>query len=293
MARKREGPIKRFYKKNLNPKLDEVGLVASAFGGYGLAGTYGDFFKEVKRGYLQNVSAATRKKARKMSLSRQMKFPKFHAEMKKVDRVNRVIERNLLTKEEAKRIRSRINYNFREPQVSKFAFFKRAKHSYRAVKNPYYSSAKQKIVPDEAYPYLKKANRKAIFRALRRVSLPALGYAGVTFLAVPSARAFQAKYAKRRKFDKEFRRGVSRGVLSPIQGYLKGAALDEELAKRPWLRASKTIRAKEGRYHQMYGQGVQFYKGTSGMRASEIRVLDRDMARMRELRRRAKRRRGK
>ena len=118
-------------------------------------------------------------------------------------------------------------------------------------------------------------------------------FATGAILAIPAAKGIQASYRPKRKIKKGVKRNIYRGYITPTKGYLYGSTLDKALKKYPALRGSRKVRSLEGRYAQMYGQGVQFHKGTSGMRSQDIEKLDRDLRKIAERRRISKRRRGK
>ena len=273
--------VRKYYRENLNPWLDEAGAVGSVAGAHYLGDTYRKFFKQVRSEYISNVTKATKRKG---FVAKQMSFKG----IKRKDSIE-----PFLSKEQAKIIKKRIYKNFSEPQKTKFGFFPTSRKWIRAIRSPYRVKTQDLPIPSHAKSALKKLNRRSVFRVLKKSSPKALVLLGVTFGSIPLSKAIQAKYSEKRKFKKEFKKGVQRGIINPYIGYSKGANLDKLLAKHPYLRASKTIRAKEGRYAQQYGQGVQFWKGTSGMKSEDLKKLDRDTARLLEQRRLAKRRRGK
>ena len=282
----------RFYKKHIDPNLDEAAAVVSAAGGYYASDQYKKFFKDTRREYIKNVSDLTRRK-RPKPFTPQLKLKGFDRAMRKsMGRVELGERAPYLTPIEAKRLKSRIYVNFKPATSSKFSFFPTSRKWIKAVINPYKS--KQDLGIDrDALKLLRKKNKRSAFRSLAKRSPKALALVALTFGAIPATKAMQARYAKKRKFKKEVTRSIRRGAINPATGYFRGSALDKTLQKHPYLRASKTIRAREGRYAQQYGQGVQFWKGTSGMKAEEIKKLDRDTKRLLELRRIKKRRRGK
>ena len=329
----------------------EAGGVSTYFGFHHLSKVYDEVKKDIRAGYLQNITSATRSKKPK-----QVKFHK-PAELKQIKREyakrlamakkNKQLKlwnfpkppkplllpppkpktidpEPLLLKDEAQTLRNKVKYRFKkDPRRSKFAFFKDFRRDIEAIRNPYgyhrekrsfkslfrfkkadrgglglvvnpgFKRFKSWTLDKETGNELRKRNIRTLKRTLKRATPKALIFAGIGFGSLPLAKAIEAKYSKKRKFKKSLRRNISRGIVQPVYGYAGGSALDVALTRYPYLRGSKKIRALEGKYAQKYGQGVQFYKGTSGMRVEDIAKLDRDLARIAEQRRRAKRRRGK
>ena len=293
--RKKRGWI----RERINPWLDDFAGVATLGAGYGLSGTFKDFKKDVRRSYVRNVNRLSKKKVRK---SPQLSF---------MGKKQTIDIDPVFTKSEAKMLKSRIYSKFRESgKGQKFRFFKDLKRSFSAMRNPYTSSTG--FTPEKwQMDILRKGQRKKIFKIARRYAPKSLLFTGLAFGSVPLAHAIQADYSSKRKFKKEFKKSVRRGAVTPTLGYIRGERLDKVLTKYPALRGSKRIRALEGKYAQQYGQGVQFWRGTSGLSKAEIKQIesgykkgqtltqadikkiDRYFKTVNEYRRRAKRSRGK
>ena len=78
---------------------------------------------------------------------------------------------------------------------------------------------------------LTRLNRRSLgkqgLKTLKNVA-PALA---LTFLSLPVARAIQARYAPKRKFRKEFRKGIKRGITEPFIGAGAGIPLQKGLGQ--------------------------------------------------------------
>ena len=239
--------------------------------------------KDVKSSYIKNITKLSRRKMRvpAKQLAFNLEGGKRPAKFRSVA---------LIDKTTASKLKSRINYNFREGKGGKFRFFGDTKQVFRGIARPYFSKKGKNIhLPTETWKQLRAANRKSLKKVLpgRFGRIALFGSA----LLLPSlTKTFQQKYSRKRKFKKEVKRSVRRGVINPVKGAFYGKTLDQILRKYPSLRGSRSIRQAEGRYAQLYGQGVQFYRGTSGMRKEDIDKLNSALA---ERRRISKRRRGK
>ena len=260
---------KSAFRKWVNEWADEGAGIATLWGGTELTKTIRDIHSDTRKAYRRNL---------KYRKSKQLTFKGRRG----------VVTHN---KKEAQAVRNLIDKNFKvRGKHTKYDFFPRTIKTIRAIRNPFRGA---KGIDKELLKTLTISNKRSLKKILKNYSRKGLITGAVTFGAYPIARALQADYTPKRKFKKTLRRNVSRGIVQPVYGYAGGSALDQALTRYPYLRGSKKIRSLEGRFSQKYGQGVQFYKGTSGMRAEEIAKLDRDLARIEEMRRRAKRRRGK
>lgn len=262
--RKFKTDFKRKYNK-IKPELpgyaDEAGLVVSAGSSYFLRNLGIDAYQQTKKAYLKNLANQQRIKGGAK-----------------------------LTPYQYKSLRKKMAKDFKIPdRVGKFGFYRKLTRGLKAT----YPIVRDKKISAKKIKYLNQQNLRSLRKiALKKTPMALLLSAGV-FGTVPAIRSAQAKYSPGRKFKKEAKQNLSRGIVKPTLGYAMGKPLDDALSQMPYLRASKTVRKLEGKYHQRYGQGVQFYKGTSGLRAEDIQKLNRDIARRDELRRRAKRKRGK
>ena len=252
---------KKQFKKDFPKYLDEAGAVASAGGAYFLGMKVSDVYYDLRKGYQKNITNMTKLKSGRG-----------------------------ISKDKAILLKKDIVKKFKFPErLGKFGFFKKAHRGIKAINPKSVGSGLNKAQRD----YLISRNKK-LFRSVIVKNLPAsLGYSALVFGSLPAVRSYQARYAKKRKFRKELKGTLKRGIVSPVYGYAVGKPLDDLLVQAPYLRASKTIRSKEGKYHQKYGQGVQFYKGTTGLKSEDIMKLSRDKRRRAELVRISKRRRGK
>ena len=313
MARRKKRSKFGQYVSDLS---DEAAGVVSLGATYGLGNVYRDYVDDARRAYYKNIRSATKIKQPLPPMKpisppktahpygpTQQKFgfikpleKKLYKSIRKARK--KIVMDPLLTQHESVKLREIVKRNFSKPtRGSKFRWGADIKRTFLSLTDPYSLKARKSGFkpPSETLAYLKKANR----RSLRKLALMPRrlmwtgALLGTAFGAIPLAKWGQARYSKSRKFKKEFRKRVYRGVITPAKGYAYGSALDRALQKYPALRGSRKIRSLEGKYAQMYGQGVQFYKGTSGMRREEIQKLDRDLKRIVEQRRRAKRRRGK
>ena len=257
------------FRDKITPYVDDLGVIASGYGATQLPFHYRDTIGDVKKLYLKNISSLGKKRIRIVD-NPQMIF-KFGGP----DEVH-LSTKPLLKKDQLNKIRNRVQYKFRKNiKRSNFRFFRELKRDVSAL-NPRIS----KDIPKELVRLNRRSLRKVTLRNLRS-ALPALG---LTFLSIPLAKAYQAQYAKKRKFKKEFKRGVKRGIVSPIYGATVGIPLSEAFDKHPYLRKSKSIRSLEGRLSQKYGQGVGFYKGSSGFTKEERKKLEKSLEEYRRVR---------
>ena len=284
------------FREFAHEALDEVAGVGSVWGGIGLTHQYKDFLEDTRRAYYKNIRGATSKSASLPPLKTGWGYDPSQRQYGFIKKIDRSIKMDpLLTKAEGSKLRILVKNNFSRPtRGRKFRFFADAKKYYKAVRSPYYSKSGRAFKPSqEALSYLNKRNKASLRKILRKNWLKFGALGALTFGAIPAAQGIQARYAPKRKVKKEFKKRVYRGTITPVKGYVYGSALDKALAKYPALRGSRRVRSLEGKYAQMYGQGVQFYRGTSGMSSEDIQKLDRDLKRIVEQKRRAKRRRGK
>jgi len=226
-------------KKFTDKYIDEVGAVASGFGALHLRTYVPDFYRETKSSYLKNITKL--KKAGK------------------------------LTDAQVKRFRRQIHGGFSKPVKGRSFRFLREAKKFGALFRP----GSFKGSPKD----LRKLNRKALLKAGLRTTRRALPALGLTFLAAPAAQAYQAKYAPKRKFKKELKKNVRKGIINPVAGGALGIATQNILDDHPYLRRAKSVRRWEGRISQKYGQGVGFYKGSSGMTHDEQERLNQSLRR--------------
>ena len=293
MAQRRKQTRWNRFRTWINPALDDFAGIGVLTGSTGLTTIIRDVHSDTKKAYKSNVTDITRVKQKSPQLTFAGQKPY-------------MLERN-----EARKIKELIERNFKvRNRGEKFGFYPRTFKTVKAIRNPFRNPKKLRI-QKEVLNELRARNIKSFKKVLRFHSPKTALMTGLTFLSFPVARALQADYAPKRKFKKELGKTIKRGAITPTIGYIGGSNLDRLLTKYPSLRGSRKIRQLEGKYAQKYGQGVQFYRGTSGLSKQEIKQiesgykrgqtltqadikkLDRYFKTVNEYRRRAKRRRGK
>ena len=256
MAQRRRKQSK--FRRLSGEYVDDLAVLSAGYGAFQLPYHYTDFVGDTKRSYLKKVSSLSKRRVR-IDAPEQLSFSGFSQPKTKP----------IIGKREATRLRNQIHKAFsRKPKRSSFRFFREMGINARALKGSYLKGAPRELI---------KMNRKALLGNALRRGLKALPSIGLTFLAVPLAKAWQAKYAPKRKFKKEVKRGIRRGIVNPIYGGVVGVPLSETLHKYPYLRRAKSVRSLEGKLTQKYGQGVGFYRGSSGFTKEELNKLNRSL----------------
>ena len=239
---------------------DELAYLTSGWGATQLPFYYQEFVGDVRGAYRKNI-----RKARDILPPPRSPQRTFRGILSG--------QKRKFTKKEAERLRTLVQNKFyRKIKRSTYKYGRGLVRDFKALK------------PSAYHPSLTKANRRSLLKIALRTgkrSIPALA---LTFGSIPLASAIQARYAPGRKFKKEFKRGVKRGVVSPVYGATVGIPLAEVLDKRPYLRRVPSIRALEGKLAQKYGQGIEFYKGSSGFSREDRKKLERSLKAYRKLR---------
>ena len=256
------------FRELSNQYADEAAKLLAGYGALQLPYYYSDFVGDTKKKYLKNITALSKKRVRRVIGETQLNFPGM-----KEDIIN-ISTKRLIDKKQANYLRGIVHRRFsKKPKKASFRFFRDAYRDIKAL-NPSIKEA-----PKELRRLNIKSLRISMLRNVRRGALPL----ALTFLSVPLAKAYQARYAPKRKFKKELKRGFKRGVVNPIYGGVVGVPLSEALDRNPYLRRSSSIRSLEGRLAQKYGQGVSFYKGSSGFTGEDKYKLEKGLAEYRKI----------
>ena len=268
--------------------LRDASLLSTTFGTLGLTRQYNRFRREVKKKYLQNIDSyakrvpniskrrlfAQKKGQLELPLKIQSSTPPALKQLELFDDVPEQLSfkgtlehQKKKLASQRKRIKSLKGVVYKKagkslPLDAKFRGFR------QLVDDSFWLRPKySKTLPEK----LHKMNVRAFRRIGGQRLLRAAPFAALAFLSIPTARYFQARKAKNRKFKKELIIQGKRSIM-PVTagavGYGLSKATDQRKYRKAWqkdlaraTRRNPRFKRQHGKYSAKYNVGRRWWHG--------------------------------